>query len=100
MFPGISTQTRLSQGAHIFSDAVSMLGSVASIVVHRSSQTEKQLRRLHTLLGQLTRYSSVDDRNSMFIYGESRFWGKPAYVHLDPGVERIIDGYVNRAKAA
>lgn len=96
----VKTNTRLSHGAHILSDAVSLLGSVASIVTHRSSQVERQFNKLQSLLRHLTRQSSVELRNDVFNYGEAHFWGKPAYVDLDPGIARIVDSYVAQAKAA
>ncbi len=100
MFPGITTQKTLTQGVHFLSGAVTLLGPMASVVVHRSSQTERQFKKLRRSLEHFTQFSSVDARYDVISYGEARFWGKPTYVHLDPGVERIIEDYVLKAKAA
>lgn len=100
LFLGITTQKRMNQGVHVLSGAVTLLGPMARIVVHRSSQTERQFRKLRRSLEHFTQHSSVYARNDVFNYGEARFWGKPTCVQLDPGVERIVEGYVTKAKAA
>jgi hypothetical protein len=99
MFP-TKTKTLTAQGVQLFSGATSMLGGVASVMVRHSSQTEKQFMKLEKLLRRLTRYSSPDLRVNVITYGEAQFWGKPAHVDLEPGIARIVDGYVARAKAA
>lgn len=100
LFLGITTQKRMNQGAHVLSGAVTLLGPMARIVVHRSSQTERQFRKLSRSLEHFTSKSSLELRNDVVTYGEDRFWGRPSYVHLDPGVERIVEDYVTKAKAA
>jgi len=96
----VETKTMWTQGTHAISGAVSMLGAIASVTIRHSSQTEKQFLKFQKLMRKLTRYASPDLRNNAFIYGEAHFWGKPAPVDLDPGIARIVDSYVARAKAA
>lgn len=97
MFPGTKTKTVLALGAHTFSDAVTLLSSIA---VPRSSQTEKQFRKLQKQLRHFTSQASPDFRLKVITYGEARFWNMPAYVDLDPTLAGVVDRYVTKAKAA
>ena len=81
------------------SGVASMLGVIADLTVRQPLRTERQFRRLQAKLRHLTRASSVELRNDVFCYGEAHFWGKQAFVDLDPGIARIVDGYIAEAKA-
>lgn len=89
-----------SHRAHILSDAVTMLGTVASLAKPYSSQTERQFGKLQTLLRRLTRTWPLDERSKAITYGESCFWDKPTFVHLSPDLQHIVDAVVEKAKAA
>lgn len=96
----VETNTLWSHGTHAISGAASILGGIASVMVRHSSQTEKQFLKFQKMMRRLTRYASPDLRNNAYVYGEAHFWGKPAPVDLDPGIARIVDSYVAKAKAA
>jgi hypothetical protein len=94
------TKTMWSQGTRAISGATSMLGGIANVMVRHSSQTEKQFLRFQKMMRRLMRYASPTLRYDAYVYGEAHFWGKPSPVDIDPGIARIIDSYVTRAKAA
>lgn len=89
-----------SRTVRAISGAASMIGAFSDLTMGRSVRTERQFRRLQVKLRHLTRSSSLELRNDVFCYGEAHFWGKQAFVDLDPGIARIVDGYIAEAKAA
>ena len=89
-----------SHRAHILSDAVTMLGTVASLAKPYSSQTERQFGKLQTLLRRLTRTWPLDERFKAVTYGESCFRGEPSIVRVSPELQHIVDAVVEKAKAA
>lgn len=100
MFPALVTQTRLSQGAHILSDAKSMLGNVAGVYLRRPSQAERQFMKLQKQLRHFTSQASPEFRLKVISYGEARFWDMPQTVDLEPTLAGVVNMYVAKAKAA
>lgn len=100
MFPGAKINTFAARGAHTFSDAATMLGGIASVVVRHSSQTEKQFMNLQRRLRRFTSLMTPDLRLDVITYGEDHFWNKPSRVDLEPTLARVVDSYIAKAKAA
>lgn len=93
-------KTPLSQGAHLLSDAVTTLGTLAGSVVHRSSQTERQLHIMEVELRRQTCSWPLCDRAEAFSYGMDSLFGIQPCSYASPEVKCVVDAAVAKAKAA